>query len=265
MKVAVIQMTCTIGDKNANFEKAAPMIEEACQNGAKLIVLPELFNTGYCCRDDWALAETGNDKTYEFLKYYTVKYDTSIMAGFIKRSNVPGLVYNSVMYVHKNEKAKIYRKMYLWGAEKNRFIRGEELSVWKNDGINTAAQICYEVGFSENARMLTFGGAEIICYSAAFGRARGYAWDLATRARALENGCFVLASNHSSDEEGLEFCGMSRIVNTKGEVIAEATKDNEVVMADIDINDIYKQRDEIPYLRDIRTSYLGKEYSNIEK
>ena len=46
MKVAVIQMTCTIGDKNANFEKAAPMIEEACQNGAKLIVLPELFNTG---------------------------------------------------------------------------------------------------------------------------------------------------------------------------------------------------------------------------
>ena len=126
MKVAVIQMTCTIGDKNANFEKAAPMIEEACQNGAKLIVLPELFNTGYCCRDDWALAETGNDKTYEFLKYYTVKYDTSIMAGFIERSNVPGLVYNSVMYVHKNEKAKIYRKMYLWGAEKNIFIRGEE-------------------------------------------------------------------------------------------------------------------------------------------
>lgn len=187
------------------------------------------------------------------------------MAGFIERSNVPGLVYNSVMYVHKNEKAKIYRKMYLWGAEKNRFIRGEELSVWKNDGINTAAQICYEVGFSENARMLTFGGAEIICYSAAFGRERGYAWDLATRARALENGCFVLASNHSSDEDGLEFCGMSRIVNTKGEVIAEATKDNEVVMADIDINDIYKQRDEIPYLRDIRTSYLGKEYSNIEK
>ena len=107
MKVAVIQMTCTIGDKNANFEKAAPMIEEACQNGAKLIVLPELFNTGYCCKDDWALAETGNDKTYEFLKYYTVKYDTSIMAGFIERSNVPGLVYNSVMYVHKNEKAKI--------------------------------------------------------------------------------------------------------------------------------------------------------------
>ena len=124
MKVAVIQMTCTIGDKNANFEKAAPMIEEACQNGAKLIVLPELFNSGYCCKDDWALAETGNDKTYEFLKYYTVKYDTSIMAGFIERSNVPGLVYNSVMYVHKNEKAKIYRKMYLWGAEKNRFIRG---------------------------------------------------------------------------------------------------------------------------------------------
>ena len=155
--------------------------------------------------------------------------------------------------------------MYFWGAEKNRFIRGEELSVWKNDGINTAAQICYEVGFSENARMLTFGGAEIICYSAAFGRARGYAWDLATRARALENGCFVLASNHSSDEDGREFCGLSRSVNTPGEVIAEATKDNEVVMADIDINDIYKQRDEIPYLRDIRTSYLGKEYSNIEK
>ena len=58
---------------------------------------------------------------------------------------------------------------------------------------------------------------------------------------------------------------MSRIVNTKGEVIAEATKDNEVVMADIDINDIYKQRDEIPYLRRYKNILFRKRVQQYRK
>ena len=265
MRVAVIQMSCVSGDKEANLKKAEGLITKACENGAELIALPELFNTGYCCEEDWDNAEEQNGETYEFLKSFTAKYHIGIMAGFIEKSNIPGLVYNSVMFIDNDKDSQVYRKIYLWGPEKNRFISGKNLHVWNTERVKTAAQICYEVGFPENARILTFNGAEILCYCSAFGAARMYAWDLATRARALENGCYVLASNHSAAEGELQFCGHSRIVDPQGNIIAEATRDDEVVMADIDLNEIYSQRDEIPYLRDIRTSYVGEQYGKAEK
>lgn len=265
MRVAVIQMSCISGNKKENLKKAERLITEACEKGAELIVLPELFNTGYCCDEDWNNAEEPNGELYEFLKCFTTKYHISIMAGFIEKSNIPGLVYNSVMFIDDDKEPQVYRKIYLWGPEKNRFIPGENLSVWHTDRVKTAAQICYEVGFPENARVLTFDGAEILCYCSAFGKARQYAWDLATRARALENGCYVIASNHSATEGEIHFCGHSRIVDPQGNIIAEATCDDEVVTADIDLSKIYSQRNEIPYLRDIRTSCLGEQYIRAEK
>ncbi len=265
MKVAVIQMNCIADNKKANFEIAGRLIEQAGENGAKLVVLPEIFNCGYCCTKDWELSETGKGETYDFLKLYAEKYNCAFVGGFVEKAGIPGLVYNSLLFVSPEGKTGIYRKMYLWGAEKNRFIKGEQLKMWELDGVKIAPQICYEVGFSENAKLLALSGAHVLCYSSAFGNARYYAWDIATRARALETGTYVLASNHSNVEGDILFCGHSRIVNPKGEILCETTRDNDVVIWDIDLNMINVQRDAIPYLRDINSQFIASEYAKISK
>lgn len=266
MKVAVAQMNCKTYDKEGNFGIAEQLIQEAAEQGAKLVVLPELFNAGYCCTEkDWELAEDADGETKAFFQKMSDKYGCALIGGFVEKANVQGLVYNSLLYVAPGEPTGVYRKIYLWGAEKNRFIKGEEFTHWNFEGVDIAPQICYEVGFAENAKVNALKGAEMLVYSSAFGEARYYAWDLATRARALETGCFVIASNHANIEGDVHFCGHSRIINPQGTVLCECEGDNSVAVAEIAIEEVYKQRDAIPYLRDINTKFIAEEMRTVLK
>ena len=266
MKVAAAQMKCVTYDKKANFEIARNLIEKAVKKNVKLIVLPELFNTGYCCtKRDWELAEEQEGETETFLRELSDRYSCAIIGGFVERSNVKGLVYNSLMYVALGQVVQTYRKMYLWGAEKNRFIAGDSLTDWDMNGISIAPQICYESGFSENAKIAALNGAELLIYSSAFGSARYYAWDINSKARAVETGCYVIASNHAGTEGDIEFCAGSRIIDPSGNIIAQAEGENDLAIADIDPDIVYAQRDALPYLRDIRTKWIADHYAVIEK
>lgn len=266
MKVAVAQMKCVTYEKEENFKIAKQLILKAVERGARLVVLPELFNTGYCCvSKDWELAESVGGVTEQFLKNLAIENNISIMGGFVEKSAVKGLVYNSLMFVSAASETKVYRKIYLWGAEKNRFISGNSLSHWEHEGIDIGPQICYELGFSENAKALSLEGAELLIYSSAFGAARYYAWDINSKARALETGCYLLASNHSGVEGDIVFCGASRIVDPQGNIIAETVADNDIAIADIDIEKVYEQRSALPYLRDIKLDMITKEFSNIKR
>lgn len=266
MKVAVIQMNCVTGKKEINFQIAGELIEKACEQGAKLIILPELFNTGYACNVlDWELAENEGEETDIFLRKYADEYSCSIIGGFVERAKISGLVYNSLMMVQTGKKTQVYRKNYLWGSEKNRFIKGTKLEIWQTEQNKIAPQICYEVGFSENAKIAALKGADILIYSSAFGKPRLHIWDIATKARAIETGCFVLASNHSDVEGDIAFCGHSRIVDPEGTVLSEAVEDNEMIIADIDLEHPYRQRDQLPYLRDLNIACIVDGYRSIEK
>jgi predicted amidohydrolase len=120
-------------------------------------------------------------------------------------------------------------------------------------------QICYEVGFPEGSRILTLSGADIVVYPSAFGKARLYAWDVATRSRALENGIYVIACNRTGTEKGeTTFGGTSRIVNPEGKILAEASQEDEVILSEIDLDVVARQRRTIPYLRDLNKSVLLK-------
>lgn len=107
-------------------------------------------------------------------------------------------------------------------------------------------------------------GANILVYPSAFGSARIYAWDITTKARALENACYVIAANRTGIEKGeTAFGGHSRIVDPTGKVIVEATENDEVIVAEIDLALVQEQRKRIPYLKDLNTSLVIKELENL--
>ncbi|MDU9719343.1 carbon-nitrogen hydrolase family protein, partial [Helicobacter pylori] len=166
-----------------------------------------------------------------------------------------------------------HRKIYLWGDEKSRFKRGKKYEVFTLDfgdfSAKVGLQICYEIGFGVGANLLALQGAEVLIYPSAFGKARAYNWDLLSRARALENGCFVCACNHSGEEtsaklkQTLEFAGDSRIIAPNGKIIVQATKLNEVIIAEMDLNEAALQRQKIPYLQDFDTKLAKKGFGKL--
>lgn len=269
MKVCAIQLNTIPYDKEANLKKAASFIEEALDKGAEIIALPELFNTGYCCYEkEYELSEELCGQTSSFLLKYAEKYGVCFIAGFIEKSNIPGLVYDSVMFVSKDAAVDSYRKIYLWQEENTRFLKGNSLKRWFHGSAVIAPQICYEAGFPENAKISALKGANLLVNCAAFNQKRLDVWDIETRSRAIETGSFVIAANHSETEHdkfNLNYCAHSRIIDPKGKILCEASLSDEAIIADIDLNLCVEQRRFLPYLRDIDPAFTAKEFLSIQK
>ena len=264
-KVAAIQMNCSLGNIRENQSNASEMIHRSVEMGAKLIVLPELFNTGYRTEEmDDQLAQSIPGQISNWMQDLCKKHDIVLVASILERGQVQGLIYDTALTVGASGVLGIYRKIHLWDMENLRFARGGEFTNVDLGFARLGMQICYEVGFPEGARILALKGADILAYPSAFGSARLYAWDVATRARALENGVYVIAANRSGKEKGdTVFAGHSRIINPKGEIVAEASLENEVLVVDVDLGFVARQRRELPYLRDFNRTLINKFFCDL--
>lgn len=273
LKIALIQMCAKPYALSENLALALNLAKIAHKKGANLIILPELFDSGYCVSDrdaDFGIdfcaikrdKKAQKNKTFMALSDFAKSSGAYIVACSIEKSSKK--LYDTAFIISPNGKIiGKHRKIYLWGDEKSRFSKGKKYEVFSLDfgdfRTKIGLQICYEIGFGVGANILALQGAEILIYPSAFGKARTYNWDLLSKARALENGVFVCACNHSGAESNatlkqtLEFAGDSRIVAPNGKIIAQATKQNEVIIANIDLGEVKAQREKIPYLKDFDT------------
>lgn len=257
LNIALIQMCPTPFLRDENLALALKLAKSACKKGADLIVFPELFDSGYCVSphdSDFALdfAKPQKHATFKALSAFAKENGVHIVACGIEKSGKK--LYDTAYIISPSGKCVgKHRKIYLWGKEKSRFSRGKKYEVFKlnfgNFSAKVGLQICYEIGFGVGANILALRGAEVLIYPSAFGAARAYNWDLLSRARAVENGCFVLACNHSG-AESIEFAGDSRIISPQGKIIKKATQLNQAIIAQINLDEIYAQREAIPYLKD---------------
>ena len=252
-KVAAIQMDCHLGQKGENLIKAKGLILQAVSQGAILIVLPELFSTGYRVEElDMELAETIPGYTSKWMEELSQSKKIYLIGSILERSIISGIVYDTAVVTGPNGFIGSYRKIHLWDSENTRWAKGKEYPIFDLGFARLGVQICYEIGFPEGSRVLSLKGADVIAYPSAFGKARLYAWDVASRSRALENAVYAIAANRVGNEkETTEFGGSSRIVDPQGRVMVEATNGDEVIVASVDLSFIQKQRQTIPYLRDL--------------
>jgi len=252
IRVCAIQMDCVLGDKKANMAKVEEYLAEAASNRCDLIVFPELFLTGYSVEEhDLALAEKLPGPTTRKLCALAQKSNMFIAGAIIEASRIKGVIHDTAFLLGPEDLVGIYRKVHLWDRENIRFARGDQFPVFHTSIGCVGLQICYEIGFPKPARLLTFKGAEILLYPSAFGAPRRYAWDIATRSRALENGVFVIAANRSGQDKDTVFAGNTRIIDPTGGIMGEADRNNQLIIADLDTSLIVKQRQAIPYLRDL--------------
>jgi len=225
--------------------KGLSLIKRAIQVKANLVILPELFNTGFYEHCLSSVKEL--EKELEMIMKLSKERDMVIVAGVAERSDA---LYNSAVVLSGGEIIGVYRKNFLFPLTRERefFKPGNRLEVFDTPVGKLGVLICYEVRFPELAKKLMKRGAEIIAIPAEFPKQRIEHWKTLLRARAIENQLFVAGVN--CVEGDLEYGGNSMLVDPEGKVLVEAGVYQEVLMADIDLSEVEKTREKLPFLKD---------------
>lgn len=256
MKVAVVSMRPSIGNKEKNIKKMEKYINK---NKADMYVFPELALTGYPIKDEIQnIAETINGSSIKYMKNLAKNHKCYIVFGMpLKDENIEGLNHNSAVMLHPNGKVDFYDKWFLptFGPfeEKIFWDEGEKLKICKTKFGKIGLIICYDIFFPELCRGYSMLGADIIiCLSATPSVNRKY-FETLIPARAVENTVFFVYCNNVGTQDNLVFWGGSQIYNPLGELLVKTPYFKETIATcDIDLNDVKLARNIRPVHRDIR-------------
>lgn len=235
VKVAAVQMEPKLDKKDQNLEKICDFIKSAADEGASLVVFPELSLTGLIR----TMAETVPGPSTNVLTTESKKHNMHIVVGLLEKCNKK--FYNSSVLIGPNGIIGKYRKIHPWyPSEDSVPVNSGDLGypVFTTNIGKVGMMICYDAWFPEPARVLALKGAEIIAIPLHTGL--NSAFDYILRTRALENHVWIIAANATVtlEEKGIgwRIIGRSQIISIVGEVLAEASEENEeIIYAKIDV------------------------------
>jgi predicted amidohydrolase len=267
LRVAAVQMN-TRGDVAANVRAAEALVEEAAAAGARLVALPETWAYKGGREGILASAEPVDGPSNAALARLAARLGIFVLAGSIyEPSAEPRHVYNtSALFGADGGLLAVYRKIHLFDVTAGTTVYRESEEVTAGTALVTVAvgdaaapvtlglTICYDLRFPELYRSLALRGAQILCVPSAFTAYTGAAhWEVLLRARAVENGCFVLAPGQVGEHlPGRECFGHSMIVDPWGSVVAEVQDGVGFCVADLDLARVSEVRAQIPSLRNRR-------------
>ena len=253
VNIAIGQFKSIQGDTRANLAKMIEMTDKAADQGADLIVFPELAYPGYFCEsyEMQKLAETQDGPFAQTLRKKAQEKRIHIIAGYAEKGEVTGKMYNSCLFVDdEGNIIENMRKVYAWGQEKLKFSEGKRYPVVKTKLGNIGMLICYDIEYPEPSRIEALKGADIIIDCAVWSIIPAERrWHVDTAANALFNLLYVVGCNTVGDN----CCGSSKIVGPDGEVRAQASKtEDELLVHEIDLDEILEIRSRIPYMNDFK-------------
>lgn len=249
MKAAIIQLAVKEGQIAENEKKALALLEEAAKQGSELLVLPELWNSGYDLEHlSLFAAPLGENTGIQKLQKLAAAFGVYIVAGSVAtRKN--GNYYNTSVTIDKQGNIiGEYDKIHLFplGLQEDKyFTAGDHFCLVDTPWGKLGVILCYDVRFPALCRNLVLRGATILVVPAEFAQARITHWQILNRARAIENQCFVLAANVTG-EIGSPYSGSSMIISPWGEIIAQGDEKEQIVYGELDFTQIEKVRRVIP-------------------
>jgi predicted amidohydrolase len=265
LPVALVQLDAT-GDIDANIERATALASEAAAGGARLVVLPEYLH--FRGGDDGfrASARPIPGPFTDAFAHVARRHDVWILAGSVaETSGDPARPYNtSTLIAPDGSIAATYRKIHLFDiavddgpvdTESARVSPGNEAVVAEVDGVKIGLSVCYDLRFPELYRTLALAGAEVITVPSNFTERTGRDhWEVLLRARAIENGAWVLAPGQSGGPPGQPAYGRSMIIDPWGTVVAQAPDGVGIIRADVETDRVAAVRRQIPSLANRRPS-----------
>ena len=231
MKISIAQFKSTLGAVEENFYVAERLIEAA--RNSDVILLPELWTTGYYPTPVESFADKDGNRTKDFLCAAAKKFNVNIIGGSVIVES-GGKIFNRCLAANRRgEIAAAYDKTHLFSFAKEGevFCAGNKISTVELDGVKCGLAICYDLRFPEFIRKIALAGAEIIFIPAAWSLKRLTPRRILTKARAIENQVFIVFANAS---------GKSEIINPLGEILAESERGEEILTAEINLRERFK-------------------------
>ncbi len=280
--VGLVQMSATPYPEE-NLRRAIDQVREAARRSAKIICLPELFQTQYFCqREDsslFDLAEPIPGPTTEKLAAVARELHIVLVASLFEK-RAPGVYHNTaVTFDADGAMSNVYRKMHIPDDplyyEKYYFTPGDlGFRAFDTNVGRVGTLVCWDQWYPEGARITALQGAHLLFYPTAigwhpaekaeFGVAQHDAWRTIQRAHAIANGVYVAVVNRVGFEhgdvrgnrapgQGLEFWGGSFFADPFGRVLAEASSDREeILLGEVNLKELEEIRRNWPFLRDRR-------------
>ena len=254
MRVCVMQMDVVKGNRAANHDTVRRLTAEAMQAACPpdVLVLPELWSTGYALESAAELASPMGLDDAAFLGELAAQYQVAFAGGSVL-SLQDGAIYNRAQIIdEKGRYVAGYDKIHLFRLmdEDKYLAQGRETLWFDLGGMHCAAVICYDIRFCELTRKLAVGGAEVLFVSAEWPLSRRDPWVTLLRARAIENQMYVVACNRCGTTDQETFGGNSMIVAPDGTVLAQADTAECLISADLDPELVRQTRNRIQVFKD---------------
>ncbi|MBQ6515954.1 hypothetical protein IJI31_02110 [bacterium] len=261
IKILAVQIGSEIGEKEKNYKKVLKVLDENFVSGTDVIILPEVWNVGWECSLFKTMAEEKEDsKTIKFLSELAVEYNANILGGSLPLID-NGVYHNTCPVLNRHgELICTYNKNHLfsyYGCGEGSYVKNGKNPVMVDiDGTKIGLTICYDIRFPEIYRSYRKAGADILVNMAAWPFSRSIHWDSLTRARAVENQCFMVALTQTGIlKDGSRNYGHSLIYDYSGNILSEITEKEGAVFAEIDFSEMYDFREKCKVINDIHEKY----------
>lgn len=228
MKISLVQTHIHWENPEANYAHLETLLNTHTE-ASNLIVLPEMFTTGFTMNPKTQAEDANTSQTLNWLKKQAVQKKAVITGSVALRET--NRYYNRLFWVQPNGNYFTYNKRHLFrmGNEHQHYTAGSQRLITTLNNWTICPQICYDLRFpvwSRNQFKSTATGAQpeydVLLYVANWPEVRRYPWRQLLIARAIENQCYVVGLNRvGEDGNGIAHCGDSLIINPRGEIILE--------------------------------------------
>lgn len=254
MKITLIQSDVIFGKPEENFRHMDRLIRQSLKNSPDVVVLPELWTTGYDLShlDDIADHEGKNllkvaGRWAETNHIYVVAGSTAVK----KKQKIYNMM---TVFDRTGTCVKTYSKTHLFRLmnEEKFLTAGDRDGLFQIDSTPAAGLICYDIRFPEWVRRHILSGAKILFVAAEWPKQRLDHWRTLLICRAIENQAFVVACNRSGKDPDNLFAGHSLVIGPWGDILAEAGEDPCTLTVDLDLESVSDVRSRIPVFEDRR-------------
>ena len=256
LRIAIAQMSIVPGRPEVNHAAAREFAAQAAAAGAGLLMLPELWATGYDLAHAGEYAAPLDGGHFQWMAGLAQAYGLYALGTGLE-ANPAGRPFNTAaLFGPQGELLATYQKTHLFPplGETVHMTPGAAAPVFDLPWGRTALAICYDLRFPELWRRFMAAGARLVLIPAEWPIRRVEHWRLLLRARAVENQLFVAGCNRAGEGPDTPdpFGGYSAVVDAWGHVLVEAGTDPELILATLDLDEVERCRTTFPWLADRR-------------